>query len=236
MMKPTFDPFPKLDVAPLRFSVYIDGYNLYGAVNHPKPDHLLGLGWCNYQRLGELLVEKSFDRPVGKSRVEVKYFTAKVDDRTARKGEIRRQEMWLKALVREAPHLNDKTIKWGIWSPAGGRKEKKTDVNVVLEIVRDTTDSKPAGIVLVSGDLDFQPVVEYVLDSGVPIAVFTPDEHSPYSVTPGKDTSRVRFAYLTQDLLEQCRLKSDFRPYLTLKVESQPEFGPCLDYERRRHK
>ena len=125
MMKPAFDPFPKLDVAPPRFSVYIDGYNLYGAVNHPKPDHLLGLGWCNYQRLGELLVEKSFNRPAEKRRVEVKYFTAKVDDGTAHKGEIRRQEMWLEALKREAPNLNEQTIKWGIWSPAGGRREEK---------------------------------------------------------------------------------------------------------------
>jgi len=61
MMKPSpFVNLPRLPVEPPRFSVYIDGYNLYYAINHPKPEDLLRLGWCNYQRLGELLVEKSF--------------------------------------------------------------------------------------------------------------------------------------------------------------------------------
>ena len=179
MMKPLFEPFPQLDVAPRYFTVYIDGYNLYMAINHPKPDHLLGLGWCNYQRLGALLVEKSFACPAEKRRVEVKYFTSKVDDRTAHKGEIRRQQMWLEALKLEAPMLNEKTIRWGIWSPAGQRKEKKTDVNLALEITRDIINIRPSGIVLVSGDLDFQPIVEDVLDKGVPIAVFIPDYYCP---------------------------------------------------------
>lgn len=83
MMKLAFDQFPKLDIAPPHFSVYIDGYNLYGAINHSTPEHLLGLGWCNYQRLGELLVEKSFECHADRRQVKVNYFTAKVDDRTA---------------------------------------------------------------------------------------------------------------------------------------------------------
>lgn len=107
-------------------------------------------------------------------------------------------------------------------------------MNIALEIARDIVEIKPAGIVLVSGDLDFQAVVEYVVDSGVPIAVFTPDDHALYNLSPGKNTSRVAFSYLTQDLLKECRLKSDFLPYLTIKVDSQPEFRPCLAYERRR--
>jgi len=236
MMKYAFDQFPKLDIAPPHFLVYIDGYNLYLAINHPKPDHLLGLGWCNYQRLAELLVEKSFVCEAERRHVQVKYFTSRVDDRVAFKGEKRRQDLWLKALEHEVPGINEKTIKWGIWSPAGGRKEKKTDVNIALEITRDIAEINPAGIILVSGDLDFQPVVEHVIDVGIPIAVFTPDDHAPYSIGLGKDASRLRIAYLTQDLLEECRLKGEFLQYVSLKAESHPEFRPCLEYEKRRQK
>jgi len=87
--------------------------------------------------------------------------------------------------------------------------------------------------VLVSGDLDFQPVAEHAADAGVPIVVFTPDDHRQYNLAPTKDASRVRFEYLTQDLLNECHLKSDFMEYLRLKVQYRPEFQSCLDYEER---
>ena len=86
---------------------------------------------------------------------------------------------------------------------------------------------------LVSGDLDFQPVAEHAADAGVPIVVFTPDDHRQYNLAPTKDASRVRFEYLTQDLLNECHLKSDFMEYLRLKVQYRPEFQSCLDYEER---
>jgi hypothetical protein len=85
-MNPTFEEFPKLPVVPPHFSVYIDGYNLYGAINHPKPEYLFQLGWCNNRRLGELLVEKSFACGTEKPAVTVKYFTVKVDEGTPNHG------------------------------------------------------------------------------------------------------------------------------------------------------
>jgi uncharacterized LabA/DUF88 family protein len=234
-MNPTFEEFPKLPVRPPHFSVYIDGYNLYGAINHPKPDYLFRLGWCNYQRLGEVLVEKSFAHRAERPAVTVKYFSVRVDEGTPNphKGEIRRQKMWLAALAQEAPKLE---TKWGMWSPVGGRTEKMTDVNIALEIARDIIDVRPAGVVLVSGDLDFQPVAQHAADAGVPIVVFTPGDHKKYNLAPTQDASQVRFAYLTQDPLNACHLNSAFLPYLRLKVESHPEFQPCLDYEERHAK
>jgi hypothetical protein len=232
MMNPTFQEFAKLPVVPPHFLVYIDGYNLYGAINHPKPEYLFRLGWCNYQQLGELLVEKSFACGTEKPAVTVKYFTVKVYEGTPNqhKGEMKRQKMWFAALEKEAPKLK---VVWGQWSPAGGRTEKMTDVNIALEIARDIIDIKPAGIVLVSGDLDFQPVADHATDKGAPIVVFTPDDHKKYNLPPTKDASRARFEYLTQDLLEECHLKSDFMEYLRLKVQYQPEFGDCLKLEER---
>jgi len=109
-------------------------------------------------------------------------------------------------------------------------------VKIALEIAKDIVDRRPDGIVLVSDDLDFQPVVEHVADSGVPIAVFTPEDHRLNNVAPGKDKSLVQFAYLTQDLMLQCHLKSDFLPYLRLKVEANPDFRECLLYEERQQR
>lgn len=232
MMKPApFEAFPRLPVEPPRFSVYIDGYNLYYAINHPRPHELYRLGWCNYQRLGELLVEKSFACQIEKPPVKVTYFTAVVNQNTPNqhKGEMKRQKMWLDALSREAPKL---TIKRGMWSQ-GERKEKMTDVNIALEIAREVIEVRPSGIVLVSGDLDFLPVVQHVADAGIPIAVFTPENHPLYNLAPGKDCALVRFAHLTQDLLQNCILKTDFRDYLRLKVDAKPEFRDCLDHEER---
>lgn len=76
-------------------------------------------------------------------------------------------------------------------------------------------------------------MAEHAADAGVPMVVFTPHDHKQYNLAPTKDASRVRFAYLTQDLLNECRLKSDFMEYLKLKVQYQREFQPCLDYEQR---
>ena len=242
-MRQTFDAFPKLAVASPRFSVYIDGYNLYYAIDHPIPEHLLGLGWCNCQRLGELLVEKSFVPQSARQHVTVKYFTSSASGAPLSHGEVERQQLWLDALKDEAPNL---TIKWGQHRPRpqakGRREEKMTDVKIALEVAHDiaSVEARPAaapgGIVLVSDDLDFQPVVEHAAGAGVPIVVFTPGDRQPYNLEPGKDSSLVRFSYLTEDLLRKCRLRSDFLPYLRLKVASQPEFAGCLAFEERRGK
>jgi len=112
-----------------------------------------------------------------------------------------------------------------------------TDVKIALEVAHDAATAPiPGGMVLVSDDLDFQPVVEHAADAGVPIAVFTTGDRQPYNLEPGKDSSLVRFSYLTQDLLKKCRLRSDFLPYLRLKVASQPEFAGCLEFEERQGK
>ncbi len=231
-MKAVFEEFPKIPIAPPRFVVYIDGYNLYGAINHAEPEYLFRLGWCNLQRLGEVLVERSFSFQAQQPTVTVKYFTVKVDEHTPHphKGEIRRQKMWLDAQEKEAPKVEKRL---GVWSPVGGRTEKMTDVNIALEIAKDIINLRPTGIVLVSGDMDFQPVVQHAATADVPIVVFFPDDHKTYNLTPGADGSRVRFAHLTQDLLKDCRLKSDFLPYLRLKVEADQAFQRCLEYEER---
>ena len=233
-MKETYPPPKRLVLNPQRFLVYIDGYNLYKGINHEDPPGLLRLGWSNYQKLGDLLVDLSFEHPSGKRTVTVKYFTAKVGKDSGSAGEIERQTRWRDALIAEAPLVE---IVDGMHRSHTGdfsdRKEKMTDVNIAIHAARDILEVKPAGMVLVSGDLDFMPVVECAARSGVPVSVFFPQEHPLYAMPPGVGYSdRVQITYLTQDIMKQCRLSDKgWLDYLRIKVRDRKKFQPCLDHE-----
>jgi len=233
MMKAVSESFPPLPISPHRFVVYIDGYNLYCALNHHDPRHLFRLCWCNYQKLGEALVTRSFKIVPRGSSVEVKYFTAKVDRKVETPGEAERQELWLKALSREAPAVK---VVYGLHvrRRKNQREEKQTDVNIALHLTQDLIQMKPAGIVLLSGDLDFQPIVKHTAEQGVPISVFVPEDHKLYNLEPGATyTKNVRINHLAQDVLKECRLSYDdeWLTVLKMKVEKEPKFARCLEYE-----
>jgi hypothetical protein len=149
-------------------------------------------------------------------------------------GEIERQTLWLDVLKQEAP---DVEIIPGLYISRtpdfSDRKEKMTDVNIAVHAVRDLIEFKPAGIVLVSGDRDFMPVVEVAAKADIPVVVFFPQEHSLYKLPVGVDYShRVEITYLTRDIMKDCRL-SDKRwlEYLKIKGRDRPKFQPCIDYE-----
>jgi uncharacterized LabA/DUF88 family protein len=224
-----------LELAPLQFIVYIDGYNLYKAINHEEPPNLLRLGWCNYQKLGERLVEMSFKHSTAARIVTVKYFSAPVEG-NYKVGEKVRQELWLSALKTEAPELQ---VTLGAHTgPRDSRKEKMTDVNIGIAIANDLTRIRPAGIVLVSGDRDFLPAVELAAQQGVPVAIFFPQDHPQYNLRLGADyTNRVLRTYLSRDVMEPHRLRDQrWRDYLVSKIADQPKFRPSLDYEDDLHR
>jgi len=236
-MKDTYPPPKKLTVRPLRFLVYIDGFNLYKGINHEDPPDLLRLGWCDYQKLGESLVELAFHHAGGERTVAVKLFTAGVSKDTATSGEIERQKLWRDVLKLECPRLD---IIDGIHvsrsKDFSDRKEKMTDVNIAIHASIDVLQLRPAGIVIVSGDRDFMPIAEFAATNDVPIAVFFPQEHSLYALPPGVNYSnRVEITYLTREMMSRCRM-SDRRwiEYLQLKVRDRSKFQPCLDHELRR--
>jgi len=233
-MKSAYPPPKRLAIAPPRFLVYIDGYNLYKGINHEEPRDLLRLGWSNYQKLGETLVDLSFQHLSNERAVTVKYFTAIVGKDSGSPGEIQRQQLWLEALEAEARTLKVVPgLHRSYTEDFSDRKEKMTDVNIAMHAARDILEVRPAGIVLVSGDLDFMPIVECAAEAGIPVAVFFPQDHPPYRLPPGVGYSnRVEITYLTHDIMKKCRL-SDKRwlEYLRLKVRDRKKFQPCLDYE-----
>lgn len=242
-------------IAPLalpsrRFHVYVDGYNFYKSINFSDPPWLLRLGWCNLQRLGELLVENSFES-IGACDVVVKYFTTRLDQRQpGHRGEYERQQLWMGALEDHAPNL---VWRYGlfvqrteVWEKPGPGlrperlyrnvlEEKKTDVNIAIEAANDLDRGGVSGMVLVSGDTDFQPLVENVAGRRVPIAVYNPHGHDMYKLSPDAPSSLIRLTHLSQKQVAQCHLPYDktWIQYLDSKVKHFPAFEPCRAYERQ---
>ena len=234
--------FEKIRIEPPRFIVYVDGYNFYAAINHSEPRDLLRLGWCNFQKLGEKLVSLTFDLEGSSSpQVVVKYFTSLVShqDNTAGGGEERRQKLWLEALKDETKI--EPILGRHVPRQEGRRKEKWTDVNISITMIRDIAD-RPNGMILISGDHDFQPVVEAVAELKIPVAVFNPHGYEMYAPRLGTSHGRrIRTSYLTQEVLKGCRLQDQKRweEYLDLKIKSttpkdrkaQSPFQVCREFE-----
>lgn len=237
IVRDKFERFPKLPVAKPLFIIYVDGYNFYGAINHPEPDWLYGLGWCDFHKLGQKLVSESFLVPEGGYRLRSKYFTSLVPEDIFR-AEARRQQLWLAALK---PKLTDPPIL-GYWrilknddKDDGGisRREKRTDVNIAVHITNDVALLRPAGIIVISGDGDFEPVVHYAAKGGVSVAVFSPIDYGVYPPRPNREyTNLVHTGYLTRDVLEQCQLpkEKEWAAHFKLKARDRPDFQKSYEY------
>ena len=257
-MQESTDAAEKL--SPLRrpkFFVYIDGYNLYKAIDHPST---LKLGWCNYKLLAKELVKLSFEAdsfPDEDDAVIVKYFTALVRQKSqnhgentgGHKGEEDRQQLWLQALkgetgIKPIPGLH---IRRG-----DHHREKMTDVNIALTMVEDAQAERPLGLILVSGDFDFYPAVAKVVRAGIPVVVYNPDEHPNYSLQPdqlpgNRPLSQLfQMRHLGKDTMYRCGLgrEADWIRYLEKKTESyrtsNPEhfkaYSMLLESEKRAEK
>jgi uncharacterized LabA/DUF88 family protein len=230
----TYPAAPKLAIRSQTFGVYIDGYNLYRAINHEDPPDLLRLGWCNLQKLGELLVDLSFDLQANPRDIQVKYFTALVGKDTGSPSEIDRQTRWMAEFKAEAPKVEVvEGLHRSTSNDASNRREKMTDVNIGIHVTTDILQSKHSGMVLVSGDMDFLPLVEHAANAGIPVAVYFPQDHPLYKMRVGFEHSQlVTVSYLTREILSKCRLSDKhWIEYLQLKVRDRKKFQPCLDYE-----
>jgi hypothetical protein len=138
--------------------VYIDGYNWYHAVFKHHPEWK----WLNIQSFFETL---RLDDDV----IAVKLFSSMINplpDPSA----LERQEKYFSAL-KTLPKVR---IILGKFQPrqvtcrAQCRQnymvdeEKKTDVNMAVEIMSDAIDGKAGLLCVVTGDSDIQPAIEWV--------------------------------------------------------------------------
>jgi len=154
---PVPEPPPKK-----RCVVYVDGFNLYYGVLEPNP----AWKWLNLQTLFESL------RP-DEEVVAIKYFTAVVEPDRHQSLKRDRQRVYFKALA-TLPKLQRVEGKYQLRqvtcrAAACPRQlqyltpeEKKTDVNLAVHLMDDALHARSDSVVIVSGDSDLEPAVEWL--------------------------------------------------------------------------
>lgn len=139
--------------------IYIDGFNLYwGILRHfPK------WKWLNLQSFFEAL--RLDDEVLG-----VKYFTAIVERDKPQSSTREKQARYLNAL-KTLPKIlliygkfqaRESTCKAHCKRKFIAAEEKKTDVNIAVHMIDDAIKNSVEHIILVSGDSDLEPAVEWV--------------------------------------------------------------------------
>ena len=143
-----------------RVSVYVDGFNLYHAIDDLKEPFLK---WVNLQRLSQLLIQKRSQR-----LVKVAYFSAIATyfQNTEHEGRIRRHEAYIRALESKGVecHLGNFAKRDHYYRGKGyratwnRREEKQTDVAIAVHITKDAYDDVFDRALIVSLDTDMLPV------------------------------------------------------------------------------
>jgi hypothetical protein len=179
-----------------RSIVYIDGYNWYHAIFKHYPEWK----WANVQSLFESL------RP-DENVISVKMFSAMIDPHNLGSDARERQKRYFDAL-RTLPKV--KVILGAfqnreVQCKANGcrysfHEEKKTDVNIAVEMLSDAFSANCDSMCIVSGDSDIQPAVEWVAGnkSQIKITVYVPS-------LPNDQPSRRTDYYKTKGLAVDCK-------------------------------
>jgi len=171
--------------------VYVDGFNLYSGLmdkrykipGDPSTFPLRKYLWLKLDDFINSFLAKEY------SIKQIRYFTAPIKGNPKKQ---HRQESYLKALQT----LNNLSIIQGKHIPIGNRySEKKTDVLMALRMYTDAQDRDHEALVLVSGDSDQVPTIEWIreLDKGIEIHIIFP----PFRVS--KDLMRIAdYCYRTK--------------------------------------
>lgn len=184
----------------LRTIVYVDGFNLYHAIDELKDD---SLKWLCLRRLSESMLRD------GEDLKSVKYFSAYakwLPDAYSR------HRAYVQALQAEGVQfvegtfkkkaLKCRTCKAQYWT----HEEKETDVNIAIHLVRDTLQGVFDRAIIVSADTDMRSAIEMAkkLSGTKKIDVVAP---------PGRRARSRALAPLfeiTQGRLKKCRLKDTY--------------------------
>ena len=142
-----------------RAIAYVDGFNLYFGVLRSSP----GVKWLDIQSFVEFL------RP-NEEVVHVRYFTALVDPEMHVSTTRDRQKRYHKALrscanvqvIEGKYQFRDVTCRAKCREPYQIAEEKKTDVGIAVQMISDVIDGLTDAIILISGDSDLEPAVEWI--------------------------------------------------------------------------
>lgn len=164
-------------IARKRVIVYVDGFNLYFGLLKANPH----LKWLDLQSFAEST------RP-NEDLVGVRYFTALVDPERSVSESRDRQKRYIKALESKdkVKVIYGKYQKREVECRARCREryevpeEKKTNVGIAVHMLSDVIDGLMDGIILISGDSDLEPAVEWIRKrhNGIKITVYIPQDPS----------------------------------------------------------
>lgn len=137
-----------------RTIVYVDGFNLYHAINDLNDD---SLKWLCLRRLSESILRDD------ESLVKVKYFSAYA---TWMPDRFLRHKAYVAALRQEGIEFIQGQFKkkFPKCRTCGAKyqtyEEKETDVNIAIHLVRDTVLDEFDRAIVISADTDMFPAVE----------------------------------------------------------------------------
>ncbi|MES2677032.1 MAG: NYN domain-containing protein [Pseudomonadota bacterium] len=142
-----------------KVSVFIDGYNLYHAINNLKKPHLK---WVNLFNLA-----KQFARPDhGFEIIQIKFFTAPPLHKSI---EVqKRYTAYIKALKHCGVAIIEGKFKQKLLTYKDGdgksftrisHEEKESDVNIALAILEDAFEKTSDKILVITNDSDISPAI-----------------------------------------------------------------------------
>lgn len=167
---------------------YVDGLNLY----HGMVDAgLLAYRWVDIRRVCEQMVFDARNRENLPFTLDaVTYCTSFVrNDKQAQS----RQDLYVQALQSQNPQMTVLLGKYeektrdcecycGCHNQVAFQKEKRTDVNLAVEMLRDAmSPNAPAAMLLITGDTDLVPAIQAVQARGLHVIVAAPPaRHQDY--------------------------------------------------------
>lgn len=172
-----------------RVSIYVDGFNLYHALDDLGEDHLK---WLDLWALGETLLPDDGSETL----VSVKYFSAYA---TWRETSFRRHQRYVEALK-----VRGVTVIMGRFKEKRNRciscgrryishEEKETDVNIGAHLMADALQERFDRGLIISADTDLNGVVELARhESGRLIQIVAPprrkgrNRRSSFEITKGR--------------------------------------------------
>jgi uncharacterized LabA/DUF88 family protein len=163
---------------------YVDGLNLYHGMEDAE---LLDYRWLDIEHMCQMLAHDAGSKMGEAIRlVRVTYCTSFVLDSQKRA----HQDTWLEAVASHSPNLSMRFGKYDpkteecpkCGTPVTFHKEKQTDVNLAVEMMRDAAGhpteegvALPQIQILVTGDTDLIPTIKAVKEAyGLPVVVAAP--------------------------------------------------------------
>ncbi|MBT9143587.1 MAG: 6-hydroxy-3-succinoylpyridine 3-monooxygenase HspA [Syntrophomonadaceae bacterium] len=192
---------------PQRVIAYVDGFNLYYGLKDK--------GWRRYYWLNIPLLAQNILKP-GQELIVTKYFTARVSSPLEKQ---KRQSTFLEALGTLTGiemfyghyQLNPrKCHKCGYEDRES--KEKMTDVNIAVELLRDAYDDKCDVALLISADSDLVPPIKAVTELFPHkriVAAFPPNRYSFSLDKVAHASFRIGRARIANSILPEEIVKTD---------------------------